>query len=517
MENKTDNDTPLPAHEPGQVIGPSQSAPPVSPASPSPPEPMGQAPADRPAAVAVPTAQSGVMVNGQPVSFNEQQNLQSKRRFRPSKKLLVPLTAALVLLGGTAAAYFGYVVPNKPQNVLAKAVQNSLLAQSLTTTGTLDVTSSGVSGKINYTAKVDNSKHAVDLNLDTTVSGVDIAVELLSANGNLYFKLGDLTTLEGLINQFGSAFGANTQQFGAKLNKALANQWIVVDSTLLKETELSCLTNYPAQFSQADVQALSNSYKKDQFATIASHSSDTVDGQAATKYQININDNKLSTLDLNGVGYFKNLNNCVKSSTLTGGLNLNSLKDNDTTPLTLWADKSKKIIKYASQSTSKDQKNGVSGNLSGTVSYGPVNIQAPAKAKPVLNLVNDLGLGDLAGPFLNSSQVNSGIQSKAKDTERQTDINAIQSQLEVYFTDNGYYPTFNQLTSAAWRKANLPGEDEQAFKDPDGSGYVLSTKPAKSIYAYQPTPAGCGITQCQHYTLTATLSTGATYVKQSLN
>ncbi len=521
MENQTDNDTPVSAHEPGQVFGPSQSAPPVSPTSPGPPAPALQPSGERPVGVAAPAPTSGVMVNGQAVSYNEQASSSTNKSFRPSKKLLVPVIAALVLLGGSTAAYFGYVVPNKPQNVLAKAVQNSLLAQSLTSTGTINITSSGVSGKVDYTAKVDNNSHALDLNLDTTISGVEIPVELMSANGNLYFKIGNLTTVEGLISQFGAAFGANTQQFESKLNKAVSNQWIVVDSTLVKEAKLSCLTNYPARFSQADVQALSNSYKNDQFVTINSHSSDMVNGQSATKYGLSIDDNKLSAFDLSGAGYFKGLNSCLKSISSSSSLNLSSLKDGDTTQLTVWVGKgSEKIVKYASQSTSKDKANGVNGNLTGTVSYGSVNIQPPAKAKPVLNLVNELGLGDLTHLALNGNGGgSSSASSSANDTERQTDLNALQSQLEAAFANNGYYPTLAQLNSSSWRSVNMLGVDLNAFKDPDGTSSSLVASPAAHVYAYQVAPAGCSNTsiKCQHYTLTATLSTGKTLVKQSLN
>lgn len=525
---RPDNDPPQLPHQPGQVFGPSQSAPPISPESPAPPGISEPAQGNQPAAEADPRPISGLMVNGQMVSHNENQPAQPKKRFsfkKPGKKILVPVIVILAILGGSAAAYFGYYVPNKPENVLAKAVQNSLLAQSFTSTGTINITSSGVSGKADYTAKVDNSNHAVDLNLDTTISGVKIPLELMSANGNLYFKLGDLTTLEGLISQFGGALGSSdSQQLVAKINKDVANQWVVVDSTLIKEAKLSCLTNYPAQFSQADVQEITGSYKKDPFVTISSHSSDTVDGQPATKFQLALNDDKMSAINLNSVGYFKGLNGCLKSIGFSSGLNLGSVKDNDNTPLTLWVGKAdKRVVKYASHSTAYDKKNGVAGTLEGTVSYGAVNIQVPTKAKPVLDLINDLGLGDLAGLALNGGSVgNSGSgsgSSAVKDTERQTDLNAIQSQLEVYFTENGFYPTFSQLSSLTWRQANLKGVDESAFKDPDGTSSSLSASPKAGIYAYQPTPAGCNnvTVQCQHYTITATLSTGKTDVLQSLN
>lgn len=520
MENQNSSDTPAPPHEPGQVIGPSASAPPVSPTSSVPPvAPVPAAPllGDRPAAVAAPLPQSGLMVNGQIVSYNEQKMAGPKTRLnlKPSKKLLVPVLVALVLLGGGAAAYFGYVVPNKPNNVLAKSVKNTLASHQVTINGLLDATSSGISGRVDYTAKIDADNHATDITLNTMVSGVQFPVEVLTAKGNLFFKIGDLSTIEGLINGFagGSSDIGKIKQIENKVNTKVSNQWIEVDNTLIKEAKLGCLANYPAVITQADIGSLENSYKKAQFATVSNHSADTVNGTKSVKYDVQINDDKMAAMDIGGVGAVHSLNSCLQFFDKTSMLNLNSLKDGKQHTLSLWVDSSaKKINKFAA--SFKDGASGDETALSGTISYGGINIQTPSKSIQLLNLLSDLGLGNFISDTVNTF---GGVQQKAKDTERQTDINAIQSQLEVYFTDNGYYPTASELSSPTWRKANLKGEDEQAFKDPDGSGYTLASTPTKNIYAYQTTPTACAPTQCQHYTLTATLSTGATYAKQSLN
>jgi hypothetical protein len=516
MENQTDNDSPAQPHEPGQVIGPSQSAPPVSPTSPVPPETDNMATGDRPAAMTVQSPAAGVMANGQIVSVNQEQASQPKNRFHPSKKLLGLLIAALVLLGGTAAAYLGYVVPNKPGNVLAKSLANRLKAHQFTTEGTFNITSDCLSSKVEYKSAVNEDSHSTDTTLNATVSGVSFPVEVISANNNVYFKIGDLSSLAGVINSFVGS-DPSVKQFETSFIKNFTNQWISVDSTLIKEVKLDCLTSLPAAVSQADINSLQNSYKNSSFATITSHGADTVDGKAALKYQLSINDDKLSAFDLDSTPYVKSINSCLSKAGGTG-LSLSSTKDGDTAPLTLWVDKSsKQVIKYATQSTNKDKAKGIQGDLTGTITYAPVSITPPANAKPLLSLLNKLNLGPLLPGNLDfNPSVETGA---AKDTERQTDINALQSQLEVYFADNGFYPTLAQLNSAAWRAANLKGADINAFKDPDGSAAALASSPTKNIYAYQAAPAGCNDTtiKCQHYTLTATLSTGKTYVKQSLN
>lgn len=440
-----------------------------------------------------------------------------QRLKKPS--LLLPLAVVVILGAGSAAAYFGYYVPNKPQNVLAKSFQNTLAQHQATLAGTLDLTSSGVSGKVDYTVQADADAHAVDANLKTTISGVDIPVEILSSGGNLYVKVGDLTTLEGLVDTYlGAETGASLKPTEDKIIKAVTNQWIEVDSTLIKEAKLDCLTAYPLPFSQTDIQALTTSYKQNPFVTISSRTSDTVNGVATYKYQLNIDDNTAAKYNLNNSAYFKKLSVCLNQDGQNKSLSLSSLKDGDKTPLTIWVDKKTKlIVKYASESTAQDKTKGETGSLTGTISYGKVSIKAPANAKPVLNLVSELGLGDLVNSF--TSGFNQASTS-AQDTERMTDINALQGQLEAYFAENGYYPTLASLNDPAWRAANMKGLDPQALKDPAGTSSTLSAKPAKSVYSYATVPATCDNGthgNCNSYTLTATLDDGSPYAKQSLN
>src|ERR1700759_3299522 len=67
-----------------------------------------------------------------------------------------------------------------------------------------------------------------------------------------------------------------------------------------------------------------------------------------------------------------------------------------------------------------------------------------------------------------------GIQQKARDTERKTDIKALQGHLEAYWADNAKYPCMASVTStcsadvndSAFRSANFKGLDPAAFADP---------------------------------------------------
>lgn len=113
-----------------------------------------------------------------------------------------------------------------------------------------------------------------------------------------------------------------------------------------------------------------------------------------------------------------------------------------------------------------------------------------------------------------------GIQQKARDTERKTDINALASHLEAYNATAGRYPTLANTNDTAFRATNMKGLPGDALQDPKGAAQTLIASPAANGYAYQVTPAGCdngANGDCTQYTLTATLEAGGTFVKQSSN
>ena len=115
------------------------------------------------------------------------------------------------------------------------------------------------------------------------------------------------------------------------------------------------------------------------------------------------------------------------------------------------------------------------------------------------------------------------IQAKARDTERQTDIKAIHGQVEAFWAQFGYYPSLANLNDSAFRITNMKGLDNEALKDPQGSGYLIAASPVQYSYAYTVLPANCddSKTRCTSYTLTATteqeLNGKKVYYKTSLN
>ena len=105
----------------------------------------------------------------------------------------------------------------------------------------------------------------------------------------------------------------------------------------------------------------------------------------------------------------------------------------------------------------------------------------------------------------------SGIQAKARNAKRTSDIKSLQTQLEAFFSQNGYYPSNADMNSSSWLSSNMKSLDQNALIDPSSSSQskTLATSPAAKVYAYQPLDSSgnsCETTDtnCAQYTLTAT-------------
>lgn len=105
----------------------------------------------------------------------------------------------------------------------------------------------------------------------------------------------------------------------------------------------------------------------------------------------------------------------------------------------------------------------------------------------------------------------SASDANARDRERQTDINNMHSQLELFYVDNGYYPgaeTFEKEGVRLFRR--LSELSDESFVDP--SGRRINTDGDYSYVARD-----CVAERCGSYTLLAKLETGADFSKLSLN
>ncbi len=123
-----------------------------------------------------------------------------------------------------------------------------------------------------------------------------------------------------------------------------------------------------------------------------------------------------------------------------------------------------------------------------------------------------------------------GIQQKARDSKRKTDVGAVQAALESYYSSNNTYPTLANLQDSTWLKTNLKGFDPSALQDPKGaSTSTVGATASSTQYGYVvtadtgtvDTPVTCdaAATPCTNFKITADLETGSnqTVSKQSNN
>lgn len=115
----------------------------------------------------------------------------------------------------------------------------------------------------------------------------------------------------------------------------------------------------------------------------------------------------------------------------------------------------------------------------------------------------------------------SGIQQKARDTERRTDINALHGHIEAYYASSGMYPTYANINDNTFRSINFAGLDNSAYADAQSPDKITlsNTAGGSYTYSYSPKPEGCNnkSTICSSYILSTKLEAGGTYTKQSLN
>lgn len=309
----------------------------------------------------------------------------------PRKRFSLALIAVLVLAllgGGGAAAYFGVVVPNKPENILKAAVSNTLKQKKTKFDGKLSFENTEQSASIkavNVTmnGQADLDANAFQSNIEVTASGVNVPLEVRSLDKTLYLKLGSLKSL--------SALTAGSPEYAAYVNeiaKRVENQWLEIDETLLKQMESECVLDVSYSLTQDDINLILNQYKNHPFGSIKSKSSEKVGDRNAFKFEIAIDGKKSADYadSLSELSIVKKLKECDKSGVSTEN------EETENGVITLWVDKSTKtVIKIGTQTTPEQEaKEKVKGSLEVTFQYGQAQVTKPEGAKPIMEVFGDL-------------------------------------------------------------------------------------------------------------------------------
>jgi hypothetical protein len=191
--------------------------------------------------------------------------------------------AVLVLGGGGAAAYFGYVVPNKPENVLKAALANSF---------SNEVTSEYFEGSASLTDKESdetftatflgkgNNAGAMEVSAEADVEVAKFTFDMRSVDGtSLYLKIGGLDGLPELLTASGESEAALYAPIIDKVN----DQWYEVSQNLLKQLGY----DPSAKLSQEDQDKLAKVYQEHQFLKLKEKLDDeTIKGMDSYHFRV---------------------------------------------------------------------------------------------------------------------------------------------------------------------------------------------------------------------------------------
>jgi len=300
--------------------------------------------------------------------------------------LIVGVVAGILLLGGGAAAYyFGYMVPNKPQNVLKTALVNSFStekAKSGSFEGSLSVKEEGSDDTFSADfsgASDQDGKFTVSASIDAIVTKVTVDVRSLDGK-TLYAKVGGLAGLPELMAQSGNEMAA---MYAPLLNE-VNDQWFEINDSLLKETT-GTSTNF--KLSDADRQKLATAYEENQFLTVKETlASEKINGTDSHHYKVTIDNDKLQgfvsaveAAKIESFGFTPEMFTGIKDS----------LKDANLSqyPLDVWIAKDTKLFTQVSFAMQNDE-----GTFNFRMAFKDYNkeftVEKPEGAKPIIDLLN---------------------------------------------------------------------------------------------------------------------------------
>ena len=333
---------------------------------------------------------------------------------RPKKKFLfvglIVAAVVLVLGAGAAAAYLGYILPNKPENVLKRALVNSMTREKASTMhfeGEGSVASEGAEsmqlnfkGGATYDGKLDFSA-----DIDALIT--TITLDLRSTDGKSYFlKVGGLDGLADLMALGGDESGTTF----APLLKSVNDQWYEINQSLVNQTTGTSFDF--AKVSEEDVDKIVDIYKKNEFLVVKETlKSEKIKGVDSHHLKVGIEQEKLrSFLKALKEANIDNLK--ITDQGLAAFSNL--LNDSDLSKNTtdVWIAKDTKMF---NQFQFKISESGSDVNFRLTITdYNkPVNVEKPEGAKSILEVItsfmSSLGLDGAQALPLNLEEDASGV------------------------------------------------------------------------------------------------------------
>lgn len=333
-----------------------------------------------------PASQPAAVVSGGSVITPE------KKSLKGIKVLVAAFSIVLLAVGGSVAAYLGVIVPNKPENVLKAAFENTAKQKHGRFEGVAKFESTDPDAEIkafnvDFKGTADGVKNDFQTEVTVTASGISLPVELRKVESSIYVKFGDTTTIQNFAATTAPEYAPLIELVGDKVSE----QWIEIDETLLKQSGADCAINTPFTMTDADIELIKTKYESSPFITIDSVSDDTVNGRSAYKYDLSVDDPKADEFSkgLEELSFVKALKECTEDFDDT---TTDTSESSEDSKLTLWVDKSSKTLsKFRIETTEEDTKESdLKGFIEMTMRYEDVTIEKPAGARPAMEIISEL-------------------------------------------------------------------------------------------------------------------------------
>lgn len=371
---------------------------PVSPEAPAavPAEPAAPATVSGPASVESPAAPSPVAGGSftTPPQMVTGSQLGKGGSSKKVKLLAVVIGLAVLLVGGTAGAYFGIIAPNKPQKIVQDSLTNTINGDKTKSAkfegelSCLEGDSCKALSGVTFKGGADE-KGSFDVNLQVKTAVTSIGLDARSTGDKtIYLRLSGLNGLDKLLAAYAGgnpAAGEAIAQYAPIISK-INNQWYTVDESLLKQMggELT-LPSSDDKVSSADAKKIGDAYNKHQFIKIDKKLKDEkIHDQNSFHVQASIDKAQLKAFATE----IKNAN--IKGLKIEQK-DIDSLDKVDFSkyPFEMWVSKSNRMITQFAM-TIKENGTSVKVRLALYDYNKPVTVEKPTGAKSVLELVSEL-------------------------------------------------------------------------------------------------------------------------------
>lgn len=241
------------------------------------------------------------MSTNEPNTTHKLPNTSKNKLSKRVKLLLAGLLAGLLVCTGVAAAYYGFIVPNKPENILKASLRNTFVGETIQSgelEGSVDVSGEGIPPSLSDIAfgLARSESGDTKLSVSASINSVPMKLEFLSfSDKKNYIRLEGLKKLDQALKGF-PEIPADTNQLLKSfepLIQSLDGQWVELDDTAEQVTSGSQDILNTLNIKDEDAKRIAEIYNDHQFIRVDEVLPDeTVQGAESHHYKLSIDKEK---------------------------------------------------------------------------------------------------------------------------------------------------------------------------------------------------------------------------------